>query len=44
METGEIARQANGSVMVSIDGTSVLTAVTARREAKPGYTRRFFQT
>jgi polyribonucleotide nucleotidyltransferase len=36
METGEIARQANGSVMVSIDGTSVLTAVTARREAKPG--------
>jgi len=36
LETGEIARQASGSVLVSMDDTVVLATVVARREAKPG--------
>ncbi|GIZ52457.1 polyribonucleotide nucleotidyltransferase [Noviherbaspirillum aridicola] len=36
LETGEIARQASGAVMVSIDDTVVLATVVARKEAKPG--------
>lgn len=36
METGEIARQASGAVLVSIDGTVVLATVVAARGAKPG--------
>jgi len=36
LETGRIARQAAGAVMVTIDDTSVLVAVTASKEAKPG--------
>ncbi|HET7792584.1 MAG TPA: polyribonucleotide nucleotidyltransferase [Rhizobacter sp.] len=36
METGEIARQATGAVLVDIEGTVVLATVVARREAKPG--------
>src|SRR5882672_4450665 len=36
LETGEIARQANGSVLVSMDDTVVLATVVARTEAKPG--------
>ena len=36
LETGRIARQAAGSVMVTIDDTSVLVAVTGSKEAKPG--------
>ncbi len=36
IETGEIARQANGAVMVSIEDTVVLVAVTASKRAKPG--------
>jgi polyribonucleotide nucleotidyltransferase len=36
LETGEIARQATGSVLVSMDDTVVLATVVARTEAKPG--------
>jgi polyribonucleotide nucleotidyltransferase len=36
METGEIARQATGSVLVNIDDTVVLATVVASKGAKPG--------
>ncbi|MDM8545359.1 polyribonucleotide nucleotidyltransferase [Candidatus Venteria ishoeyi] len=36
LETGEIARQATGAVMVSMGDTSVLVSVVAAREARPG--------
>jgi polyribonucleotide nucleotidyltransferase len=36
LETGEIARQADGAVLVTMDDTVVLVAVTARREVKAG--------
>jgi polyribonucleotide nucleotidyltransferase len=36
LETGEIARQASGAVLVSIEDTVVLTTVVARKDAKPG--------
>jgi polyribonucleotide nucleotidyltransferase len=36
LETGEIARQASGAVLVSIGDTVVLATVVARREAKKG--------
>ncbi|MDM7455903.1 MAG: polyribonucleotide nucleotidyltransferase [Tepidimonas sp.] len=36
METGEIARQATGAVLLDMDGTVVLATVVARPEAKPG--------
>jgi polyribonucleotide nucleotidyltransferase len=36
METGEIARQASGAVVVSIEGTVVLATVVAKTEAKAG--------
>jgi len=36
LETGEIARQAHGSVICTMDDTVVLAAVTAAKEAKPG--------
>ncbi len=36
METGEIARQANGAVLVDIDGTVVLATVAASKSPKPG--------
>ncbi|WP_076999214.1 polyribonucleotide nucleotidyltransferase [Variovorax sp. KK3] len=36
METGEIARQASGAVVVDIDGTVVLATVVASKTAKPG--------
>src|SRR5690349_16500724 len=36
METGEIARQASGAVVVDIDGTVVLATVVASKSAKPG--------
>jgi len=36
METGEIARQATGAVLLDMDGTVVLATVVARTEAKPG--------
>ncbi len=36
METGEIARQATGAVLVNIDDTVVLATVVAKNEAKSG--------
>jgi polyribonucleotide nucleotidyltransferase len=36
LETGEISRQAGGAVLVSMDDTVVLVAVTAAKSAKPG--------
>ncbi|WP_374259809.1 polyribonucleotide nucleotidyltransferase [Zoogloea sp.] len=36
METGEIARQAHGAVLVSMDDTVVLATVVAAKNAKPG--------
>ncbi|OEY65607.1 polyribonucleotide nucleotidyltransferase [Marinobacter sp. X15-166B] len=36
LETGRIARQATGSVLVSIDDVAVLGTVVAAKEAKPG--------
>jgi len=36
METGEIARQASGAVLVDIDGTVILATVVASKSAKPG--------
>jgi polyribonucleotide nucleotidyltransferase len=36
LETGEIARQAHGAVVCTMDDTVVLAAVTFAREAKPG--------
>ncbi|MDH5206362.1 MAG: polyribonucleotide nucleotidyltransferase [Hylemonella sp.] len=36
METGEIARQATGAVLVNIDDTVVLATVVASKNAKPG--------
>jgi len=36
IETGEIARQAGGAVIVNMDDTIVLATVVAAREAKPG--------
>ena len=36
LETGEIARQASGAVMVTMDDTVVLVTAVAARNAKPG--------
>ena len=36
METGEIARQASGAVIVNIDDTVVLATVVAKTDAKEG--------
>jgi polyribonucleotide nucleotidyltransferase len=36
LETGEIARQADGAVMVSLDDTVVLVTVVGKSEVKPG--------
>ncbi len=36
LETGEIARQAAGAVVVNIEGTMVLATVVAAKTAKPG--------
>jgi len=36
LETGEIARQSGGAVVVTIDDTVVLATVVARKDAKPG--------
>ncbi len=40
LETGQVARQANGSVMVSMGDTVVMVTAVGRREADPG--RPFF--
>ncbi len=36
LETGEVARQAHGAVMVNMDDTVVLVTVVGRKEVKPG--------
>ncbi|HZH57010.1 polyribonucleotide nucleotidyltransferase [Yanghanlia caeni] len=36
LETGEIARQASGAVMVTVDDTCVLATVVGNKNAKPG--------
>jgi len=36
LETGEIARQADGAVMVNMDDTVVLVTAVAKRDVKPG--------
>jgi polyribonucleotide nucleotidyltransferase len=36
LETGEVARQADGAVVVNMDDTVVLVTVVAKREVKPG--------
>lgn len=36
LETGEIARQASGAVVVSVEDTVILATVVARKDAKPG--------
>ncbi|MBX3606062.1 MAG: polyribonucleotide nucleotidyltransferase [Piscinibacter sp.] len=36
LETGEIARQASGAVLVNVDDTVVLATVVAAKNAKPG--------
>jgi polyribonucleotide nucleotidyltransferase len=36
METGEIARQSTGAVLVDMEGTVVLATVVARTQGKPG--------
>jgi polyribonucleotide nucleotidyltransferase len=36
LETGEIARQSSGAVIVDIEGTVVLATVVAKGDAKPG--------
>ena len=36
LETGEIARQASGAVLVSVDDTVVLATVVAKDDVKPG--------
>jgi len=36
LETGEVARQAGGAVIVNMDDTVVLATVVAQREPKPG--------
>jgi len=36
LETGRIARQATGAVLVTVENTSVLVTVVAERTAKPG--------
>ena len=36
METGEVARQAGGAVLLDMDGTVVLATVVASKSAKPG--------
>src|SRR5574343_257342 len=36
LETGEIARQASGAVLVTVDDTVVLVTVVGAKQAKPG--------
>jgi polyribonucleotide nucleotidyltransferase len=36
LETGEIARQSTGAVLLDMDGTVVLATVVAKNDAKPG--------
>ena len=41
LETGEIARQASGAVVVSLDDTVVLVTVVGRKDAKPEQERTY---
>ena len=36
LETGEIARQASGTVLINVEGTSILVAVVGKKEATGG--------
>ena len=36
LETGEVARQADGAVMIDVDGTSLLVTVVGKKEAAGG--------
>jgi polyribonucleotide nucleotidyltransferase len=36
LETGEIARQASGCVIIDVEGTTVLVSTVAKKEEKPG--------
>ncbi|KAF3982044.1 MAG: polyribonucleotide nucleotidyltransferase [Methylococcales symbiont of Hymedesmia sp. n. MRB-2018] len=36
METGEIARQTSGTVLIDVEGTSILVAVVGKKESKGG--------
>ncbi|MGD8790044.1 MAG: hypothetical protein PVH05_11205, partial [Burkholderiales bacterium] len=36
IETGEIARQASGAVLVHLDDTVVLVTVVGKKEVRPG--------
>ena len=36
LETGEIARQSSGAVLVSVEDTVILATVVAKKDAKPG--------
>ena len=36
LETGEIARQSSGAVLVNVEDTVILATVVAKTEAKPG--------
>ena len=36
LETGEIARQADGAVIIDVDGTSLLVTVVGKKEANGG--------
>ncbi|MCK5828860.1 MAG: polyribonucleotide nucleotidyltransferase [Methylococcales bacterium] len=36
LETGEIARQASGTVLINVEGTSILVAVVGKKEAAGG--------
>jgi len=40
LETGEVARQADGAVIVDVEGTTVLVTAVGKKEAQPG--RDFF--
>ncbi len=40
IETGEVARQASGAVMIDVEGTTLLVTAVAKKEAMPG--RDFF--
>ena len=36
LETGEVARQASGCVIIDVEGTTVLVSTVAKKEEKPG--------
>ncbi|MET1256823.1 polyribonucleotide nucleotidyltransferase [Aliikangiella maris] len=36
LETGEIARQASGSIIIDVEGTTIMVTTVGKKEAKPG--------